>query len=63
MSWGQLDCENYGKCKHNPTPSTCNRDCKYYRLGHYTDGRKCWCDPEVEIMENGSRIYIHREEN
>ena len=28
---------------------------------HNTMGEKCWCDPEIEVMENGSKIIIHQD--
>lgn len=28
--------------------------------GHYTDGRPCWCQPEIEEVEGGGRLIIHR---
>ena len=62
MSWGQLDCEHFGECKYKPTPATCYVGCKYYKLEHYTDGRPCWCEPEVEVMENSNKVIIHKEE-
>lgn len=30
------------------------------QLDHVTDGSPCWCDPEVEELENGELLYIHR---
>ena len=27
--------------------------------GHYTDGRPCWCQPEIEEVEGG-QVIVHR---
>lgn len=28
---------------------------------HNTDSETCWCSPDIEIMENGAKLIIHRE--
>ncbi len=33
-----------------------------YGREHVTDGRLCWCDPEVEVVDGG-RVIIHRSMN
>jgi len=32
---------------------------------HCTDGKhdKCWCNPEVVVMENGNNVIIHNDFN
>ncbi len=27
---------------------------------HNTKSEKCWCDPEIEVLENGNIVIIHR---
>lgn len=31
--------------------------------GHLTDGRPCWCQPEVEIDASGCQLIIHRDQD
>lgn len=30
---------------------------------HNTDSPECWCDPEIEELENGNLIVIHRDKS
>ena len=30
--------------------------------GHNTGSDECWCEPVVEVMENGTKVIIHNEE-
>jgi len=55
------------KCKTGvPYPDgTCDqcghRDhSKALTVEHITDGSPCWCEPEEEILDDGSTLYIHR---
>jgi len=61
MSWGELTCEHYGNCRHNPTMKTCNLGCKYYLRKHDTNSEYCWCNPKIKELENGNKIIIHNE--
>ena len=27
---------------------------------HFTNGDWCWCNPEVEVLENGNKVIKHR---
>ena len=31
--------------------------------GKHTDSEYCWCDPAIEIMENGNKVVIHRRDD
>ena len=47
----------------------CNSDCdnqtmedemsEYYE--HNTHGAYCWCNPKIEVMENGNKVIIHND--
>ena len=34
-----------------------------YGPEHETDEEDCWCDPEIERMDNGNRLVKHRDVN
>ncbi|MFZ2937641.1 MAG: hypothetical protein WA066_02930 [Candidatus Omnitrophota bacterium] len=28
---------------------------------HNTDSEDCWCEPRIEVQENGNKVVIHRD--
>ena len=42
MSWGEISCHKFGRCKYLPTMQTCNKWCGNY-VEKYTDyGTRRW---------------------
>ena len=36
-------------------------DCKIAKYEHNTHGAYCWCNPKIEVMENGNKVIIHND--
>ena len=55
-----------GQCTHAATTMDENETWHVYPTygpEHETDAEDCWCDPEIERMDNGNRLVKHRDVN
>jgi hypothetical protein len=58
--------DDHGFPDHRPgcpamTPSGCNCWSDLVTAEHLTDGRPCWCRPQiVEVLGTGRRVVVHR---